>query len=210
MEIQKESDVLKKLINEMHDVTGTWSVDQMVTHVWQAAKASVAEGFVLVDEDVQKQFEKFAKSKGWSTHKWSNDNAYSLKPVQTAWEVWQAAKADVVPKVISDIQSWIAVNSFSALDVVQENIPIIDANEMAVYVDSLNLNNSVPDGFDYKQLYKLAIINSKRDKAKPNWAHVVSLGVGSGKAKEILRSFNIDPEATEMRKNIVAQEPSHD
>lgn len=48
MEIQKESDVLKKLINEMHDVTGTWSVDQMVTHVWQAAKASVAEGFVLV------------------------------------------------------------------------------------------------------------------------------------------------------------------
>lgn len=41
MDIKKEKDVLNKLISEMHDVTGTWSVDQMVSHVWQAAKASV-------------------------------------------------------------------------------------------------------------------------------------------------------------------------
>lgn len=65
---------------------------------------------------------------------------------------------------------------------------------------------AVPEGFDYKKLYKLAIINSKTDKSKPNWAHVVSLGVGSGKAKEILRSFNIDPEAVDMRNMIEAQE----
>lgn len=51
MDIQKEKDELQRLINEMHDMTGTWSVDQMVTHVWQAAKVSVPEGFVLVKRD---------------------------------------------------------------------------------------------------------------------------------------------------------------
>ena len=66
----------------------------------------------------------------------------------------------------------------------------------------------VHEDLNYKQLYKLAIINSKTDNSKPNWAHVVSLGVGSGKAKELLRGFNIDPDATDMRKVIEAQEPS--
>ena len=50
MEIQKEREALQKLINEMHDVTGTWSVDQMVTHVWQAAKASVPEWVSIQDK----------------------------------------------------------------------------------------------------------------------------------------------------------------
>lgn len=66
----------------------------------------------------------------------------------------------------------------------------------------------VPESINYKQLYKLAIINSQKEESKPNWAHVVSLGVGSGRAKEILRNFNIDPEATEMRNMIEAQEQS--
>lgn len=48
MDIQGKQ-ALQKLINEMHDVTGMWSVEQMVTHVWQAAKAqAIPEGFVLV------------------------------------------------------------------------------------------------------------------------------------------------------------------
>lgn len=48
-----------------------------------------------------------------------------------------AAKAQAVPEGFGDIQSWIAVNSFSALDAVHENVPIIDANELAKYIDSL-------------------------------------------------------------------------
>ena len=47
------------------------------------------------------------------------------------------AKAQAVPEGFGDIQSWIAVNSFSALDAVHENVPIIDANELAKYIDNL-------------------------------------------------------------------------
>lgn len=50
MDIQGKQ-ALQKLINEMHDVTGMWSVEQMVTHVWQAAKAHETkklEGCVVV------------------------------------------------------------------------------------------------------------------------------------------------------------------
>ena len=52
MDIQGKQ-ALQKLINEMHDVTGMWSVEQMVTHVWQAAKAHETkklEGCVVVPE----------------------------------------------------------------------------------------------------------------------------------------------------------------
>ena len=58
-----------------------------------------------------------------------------------AWEMWSSAKhsvkAQAVPEGFGDIQSWIAVNSFSALDAVHENVPIIDANELAKYIDNL-------------------------------------------------------------------------
>lgn len=86
--------------------------------------------------------------------------------------------------------------------------------QQQVEIESLKMDlakaSAMSEDLDYKQLYKYAIINSKKDKYKLNWAHVAGLGVGSGKAKEILRSFNIDPEATEMHKTIEAQEPSHD
>ena len=59
----------------------------------------------------------------------------------------QAAKAQAVPASINDIQSWIAVNSFSALDAADDNVPIVDANELAKYIDSLSLGVSVPEGF---------------------------------------------------------------
>ena len=61
--------------------------------------------------------------------------------VNTGWAMWKKAinftKAQAVPEVFGDIQSWIAVNSFSALDAVHENVPIIDANELAKYIDNL-------------------------------------------------------------------------
>lgn len=72
---------------------------------------------------------------------WMKTQAYQL------WQMWQAAKAKVVPEGFGDIQSWIAVNSFSALDAVHENMPIIDANELAKYIDSLNIDMVVPEGF---------------------------------------------------------------
>ena len=83
MDLQKEREVLQQLINEMGDVTNTWSVDQMVTHVWKQAKAQA------------------------------------------------------VPEGFGDIQSWIAVNSFSALDASIVDFPVVDANELAKYIDSL-------------------------------------------------------------------------
>ena len=64
MDIQ-EKQALQKLINEMHDVTGMWSVEQMVTHVWQAAKAqAVPEGFAVVPIEITpKQIEAYMKGK---------------------------------------------------------------------------------------------------------------------------------------------------
>lgn len=52
---------------------------------------------------------------------------------------------------------------------------------------------------EFKDLYKRAIINAKKPKTELNWVHVKNLGVGSTRAFEILRSFNIDPEGTDMR-----------
>lgn len=81
-------------------------------------------------------------------------------------------KASAVPVVVSDIQSWIAVKSFSALDVVHENTPIIDANELAKYIDSLNLNVSVPEGFvliDNSELESLKSDNEHLTKFYIDW-----------------------------------------
>lgn len=79
------------------------------------------------------------------------DRKVAYETLNTGWVMWlrakRNAKASAVPVVVSDIQSWIAVKSFSALDVVHEDQPIIDANELAKYIDSLNLNVSVPEGF---------------------------------------------------------------
>jgi hypothetical protein len=97
---------------------------------------------------------------------WMKTQAYQL------WQMWQAAKAQAVPKGISDIQSWIAVNSFSALDVAHENQPIIDANELAKYIDSLNLNVSVPEGFvliDNPELESLKSDNEHFTKSCIDW-----------------------------------------
>lgn len=154
------------------------------------------------------------------------DRKVAYETLNTGWVMWlrakRNAKASAVPVVVSDIQSWIAVKSFSALDVAHENQPIIDANELAKYIDSLNLNVSVPEGFvlvpgdqfeslsEFKELYKRAIINAKKRKGQLNWAHVAGLGVGSGRAVELCKILNIDPCATNMYVMIEAQEPVND
>ena len=71
------------------------------------------------------------------TQCYENDIGEDTESINMAWMAWQAAKAQAVPEGFGDIQSWIAVNSFSALDAVHENVPIIDANELAKYIDNL-------------------------------------------------------------------------
>lgn len=56
-----------------------------------------------------------------------------------AWSAWQAAKAQAVPEVISigsELQSWVAVNSFGVEDAVG-NLAIVDANELAELIEKL-------------------------------------------------------------------------
>jgi len=64
-----------------------------------------------------------------------------------ARDAWQSDKAQAVPEGFGDIQSWIAVNSFSALDASIVDFPVVDANELAEFIDSLNIDVAVPEGF---------------------------------------------------------------
>ena len=101
MDIQ-EKQALQKLINEMHDVTGMWSVEQMVTHVWQAAKAqAVPEGFVLVKKELPEQIaEKMAidridKPRHENDPVWSEiaEQSYKDQVKSKKWEFWRDYKA---------------------------------------------------------------------------------------------------------------------
>lgn len=52
---------------------------------------------------------------------------------------WQAAKAQAVPEVITignELQSWVAVNSFSADDG-EGVLPVVDANAIAAKIEEL-------------------------------------------------------------------------
>lgn len=69
-----------------------------------------------------------------------------------ARDAWQAVKAQAVPEGFGDIQSWIAVNSFSALDASIVDFPVVDANELAEFIDSLNIDVAVPEGFVLLQI----------------------------------------------------------
>lgn len=56
-------------------------------------------------------------------------------------------------------------------------------------------------GFDFEQLYYLAIQNApKKRKSDTNWVHVSRLGPGSTKARLICEYFGVDPEGTIFRK----------
>ena len=62
----------------------------------------------------------------------------SLK-INVSWEAWQAAKAQAAPEAISignELQSWVAVNSFSADDG-EGVLPVVDANAIAEKIEEL-------------------------------------------------------------------------
>lgn len=82
------------------------------------------------------------------TQSYENDLGECTESINMAWSAWQAAKAQAVPKGFGDIQSWIAVNSFSALDASILDFPVVDANELAEFIDSLNIDVAVPEWID--------------------------------------------------------------
>ena len=60
------------------------------------------------------------------------------------WRIWKAAKAQAVPKVIdvgNELQSWVAVNSFSADDG-DGVLPVVDANAIAEKIEELTGANA--------------------------------------------------------------------
>ncbi|CAH1069521.1 TPA: hypothetical protein JIG72_000891 [Acinetobacter baumannii] len=66
--------------------------------------------------------------------------------MQEKWELWQKAKAQAVPDgIINKIQSWVAVKSFAAEDA-HPDLPIIDANELAEFIDQLVASESGVEG----------------------------------------------------------------
>ncbi|MFX9760120.1 hypothetical protein ABTP13_08250 [Acinetobacter baumannii] len=75
------------------------------------------------------------------------DGEYANSKSQLGWELWQKkAKAQAVPnEIINEIQSWVAVNSFSVEDAHPE-LPIIDANELAEFIDQLVKGESGAEG----------------------------------------------------------------
>ncbi|MCK0923704.1 hypothetical protein BFR80_006360 [Acinetobacter pittii] len=57
--------------------------------------------------------------------------------MQEKWELWERAKSQMVPnEIINEIQSWVAVKSFSVEDA-HLDLPIIDANELAEFIEQL-------------------------------------------------------------------------
>ncbi|UMO77907.1 hypothetical protein Cato_83 [Acinetobacter phage Cato] len=60
-----------------------------------------------------------------------------------AWFGWQEkSKAQAVPnEIINKIQSWVAVKSFAVEDA-HPDLPIIDANELAEFIDQLVASES--------------------------------------------------------------------
>lgn len=76
------------------------------------------------------------------------DRKVAYETLNTGWVMWlrakRDAKAQAVPEVISignELQSWVAVNSFGAEDVVGDLV-IIDANELAEVIEKLTGANA--------------------------------------------------------------------
>lgn len=62
---------------------------------------------------------------------------HQLSQLNNSWCLWQKAKLETVPnEVINEIQSWVAVKSFSIEDA-HPDLPIIDANELAEFIEQL-------------------------------------------------------------------------
>ena len=68
-----------------------------------------------------------------------NNGTYIQRSIRNMYEAWQAAKAQAVPEAISignELQSWVAVNSFSADDG-EGVLPVVDANAIAEKIEEL-------------------------------------------------------------------------
>ncbi len=64
-------------------------------------------------------------------------NLSALAEINYGWGLWQKAKAQAVPnEIINKIQSWVAVKSFAVEDA-HPDLPIIDANELAEFIEQL-------------------------------------------------------------------------
>ena len=49
-------------------------------------------------------------------------------------------------------------------------------------------------------LIRRAIMNVRKNKTTLNWVHIMNIfGVGSTRAKEICKTYNIDPESTVLK-----------
>ena len=110
--------------------------------------------------DLQKEREAFEKECRLLCYKgnmvMSNlGSFYNNEQTNWMWQMWLSAKAQAVPEGFGDIQSWIAVNSFSALDASIVDFPVVDANELAEFIDSLNIDVAVPEGFVLVEKTKL-------------------------------------------------------
>ncbi|NNG82016.1 hypothetical protein [Acinetobacter sp. ANC 5378] len=69
----------------------------------------------------------------------NSDGDYMAWDMQVAWHVWQAAKAQAVPEVITignELQSWVAAWSFSAKNDGEDYV-VVDANLLAEKIEGL-------------------------------------------------------------------------
>ena len=109
---------------------------------------SIQESINILDQDIDSLKDSLIKD-GFLT----NEDADILEQLITKamqlgeFYAKRDAKAQTVPDCITDIQSWIAKHSFSVLDICIFDFPAVDANELAEFIDSLNINVAVPEGF---------------------------------------------------------------
>ncbi|MEO4144084.1 hypothetical protein [Acinetobacter pittii] len=80
-----------------------------------------------------------------------------ISNINSRWDAWlrcakhrdaelEKAKAQAVPnEIINKIQSWVAVESFAAEDA-HPDLPIIDANELAEFIEQLVKSESGAEG----------------------------------------------------------------
>ena len=132
---------------------------------------------------------------------YSEDDATEIwHRVNTGWAMWKKAinftKAQAVPECITDIQSWIAKHSFSVLDICIFDFPAVDANELAEFIASLNINVAVPEGFVLVPKERLANVVDGIEKL---FEEDCTLALG-----ELL------PIQQDLKAMIEAQEQSHD
>ncbi|ARG17610.1 hypothetical protein B7L44_14010 [Acinetobacter nosocomialis] len=64
------------------------------------------------------------------------DGEYTNSKSQLGWELWQIKTQAIPNQIINEIQSWVAVKSFPVEDA-HPDLPIIDANELAEFIDQL-------------------------------------------------------------------------